>query len=235
MPLPTRADALRDEPTVGLRERKKAQTRQHISDTATRLFLNRGFDEVTVAEIAAGADVSVKTVFNYFGSKEDLLFDREDEWVACVGALAASAPEVGIVPLLLRDVGVRYPALPFGEWAQFTDRAAESRRRFYRLVHEHEGLHARLLVMHARMAANTRSVVARALGRDEDDPAALAAGELVHAAYTCTGREFTRCLLGSIAPAETARRAIAAGTEALSRVQIAYAGTPIVDGPPPAP
>ena len=49
----------------GLRERKKRQTRQHISDMATGLFLERGFDAVTIAEIAGAADVSVNTVYNY--------------------------------------------------------------------------------------------------------------------------------------------------------------------------
>ncbi|MFF8724915.1 TetR/AcrR family transcriptional regulator [Streptomyces sp. NPDC015171] len=60
----------------GLRERKKRQTRQYISDVATGLFLERGFDAVTVAEIADAADVSVNTVYNYFPAKEDLFFDR---------------------------------------------------------------------------------------------------------------------------------------------------------------
>ncbi|MFD7610878.1 TetR/AcrR family transcriptional regulator [Streptomyces sp. NPDC059828] len=60
----------------GLRERKKRQTRQHISDMATGLFLERGFDAVTIAEIAEAADVSVNTVYNYFPAKEDLFFDR---------------------------------------------------------------------------------------------------------------------------------------------------------------
>ncbi|GAA4900332.1 TetR/AcrR family transcriptional regulator [Streptomyces coeruleoprunus] len=60
----------------GLRERKKRQTRQHISDVATDLFLERGFDAVTMAEIARVADVSVNTVYNYFPAKEDLFLDR---------------------------------------------------------------------------------------------------------------------------------------------------------------
>ncbi len=60
----------------GLRERKKRQTRQHISDVATGLFLERGFDAVTVAEVAEAADVSVNTVYNYFPAKEDLFLDR---------------------------------------------------------------------------------------------------------------------------------------------------------------
>jgi AcrR family transcriptional regulator len=62
-----------------LRESKKRETRQRLSDIATRLFFARGFDAVTVEEIAAAANVSKMTVFNYFSRKEDLLFDREDE------------------------------------------------------------------------------------------------------------------------------------------------------------
>ncbi|MFF3391653.1 TetR/AcrR family transcriptional regulator [Streptomyces sp. NPDC002669] len=62
--------------TEGLRERKKRQARQHISDLATGLFLERGFVPVTVAEIAELANVSVNTVYNYFPAKEDLFLDR---------------------------------------------------------------------------------------------------------------------------------------------------------------
>jgi len=60
--------------TVGLRERKKQQTRQQIFEAARALFETKGFDQVSVAEIARAADVSEVTVFNYFPTKEDLFY-----------------------------------------------------------------------------------------------------------------------------------------------------------------
>jgi AcrR family transcriptional regulator len=65
----------------GLRERKKAETRLAIADVATSLFIERGFDRVTIAEVAEAANVSVNTIFNYFAAKEDLFFDRAEEVV----------------------------------------------------------------------------------------------------------------------------------------------------------
>lgn len=65
-------------PEEGLRERKKRLTRQLLSDTATIMFVARGFDQVTIAEIAAACGVSEKTVWNYFPAKETLLLDVED-------------------------------------------------------------------------------------------------------------------------------------------------------------
>src|SRR3954471_16141512 len=72
---------------VGLRETKKLQTREAIADKAMQLFATRGFDHVTVAEVAAAAGVSEKTVFNYFPTKEDLFYD---EVPARAAALAAA-------------------------------------------------------------------------------------------------------------------------------------------------
>jgi AcrR family transcriptional regulator len=66
----------------GLRERKKQQTRELIAETARRLFSERGFERVSVAEIARAADVAEKTVFNYFPTKEDLVYWRLESFEA---------------------------------------------------------------------------------------------------------------------------------------------------------
>src|SRR5207302_3200273 len=67
-------------PATGLREAKKRETRQLISDHATRLFIVQGFEETTVAEIAVAARVAKKTVTNYFARKEDLALDHQEEF-----------------------------------------------------------------------------------------------------------------------------------------------------------
>ena len=64
---------------IGRRERKKAATRKNISDVATTLFLERGFDNVSIREVADAADVSPTTVFAHFSQKEALVFDEDDE------------------------------------------------------------------------------------------------------------------------------------------------------------
>ncbi|MEV6978005.1 TetR family transcriptional regulator [Kitasatospora sp. NPDC093806] len=70
-----------DEAKLGLRERKKRQTAIRLWQTAVRLFAERGFDEVSVAEIAAAAEVSKMTVFNYFPSKEDLVLGPMEQHI----------------------------------------------------------------------------------------------------------------------------------------------------------
>ena len=64
---------------MGLREIKKAKTKRTISDLATQMFMERGFNEVTIAEIAQKAEVSVATIFNYFPTKESLVFEENGE------------------------------------------------------------------------------------------------------------------------------------------------------------
>jgi AcrR family transcriptional regulator len=81
---------------MGLRERKKEQTRRLITETAWRLFTDRGFDHVTVAEIAREAQVALATVFNYFPTKEDLFYSRleafETRLLEAVSAREAGEP-----------------------------------------------------------------------------------------------------------------------------------------------
>src|SRR6202042_480567 len=80
----------------GLRERKKRLLRQQLTDTATELFVERGFDAVSVAEIAAACDVSVKTVFNYFPTKESLILDRP---AATMDALRSGLADPALTPV----------------------------------------------------------------------------------------------------------------------------------------
>ncbi|WP_433332786.1 TetR family transcriptional regulator [Spirillospora sp. CA-294931] len=83
---------------AGLRERKKRQTRRAISDAALRLFAERGYEETTIADIAAAAEVSPRTFFSYFPSKEDVVFAELDDRMAEVAEGLADPPP-GEAPL----------------------------------------------------------------------------------------------------------------------------------------
>ena len=84
--------------TEGLRERKKRQTREAIAQAAMALFVEHGFDAVTVADVARAADVSEKTVFNYFPAKEDLvLLGGEERRAALIEAIRTRPAGASIV------------------------------------------------------------------------------------------------------------------------------------------
>ena len=121
----------------GRRERKKRQTRQVISDVATTLFLERGFDAVTVAEVARAADVAVQTVFNHFPTKEDLFFDEQGWWrgpARSIREAPAGADPVDVLEAsYLAGIRQRLDVGHLATWKQFTrtieDSAALQARR----------------------------------------------------------------------------------------------------------
>jgi AcrR family transcriptional regulator len=129
-------------PVLGRRERKKAATRKALADAALALFLERGFDQVTVAEIAEAADVSVTTLFKHFPSKEALVFDedsaQEAELVAAVRDRDPGAPLLDALQAFLvarfadADSVLRDPDLArFRELASSTPSVREYGRRMW--------------------------------------------------------------------------------------------------------
>jgi AcrR family transcriptional regulator len=90
--------------TSGLRERRKRETRQAISDIATGMFAARGYDQVTIAEIAAAAGVAKMTVTNYFPRKEDLVFDQAEGLIRQLAeVIATRAPGESLLAAVRRD------------------------------------------------------------------------------------------------------------------------------------
>src|ERR1700684_997662 len=93
--------------STGLRERRKQETRQAISDVATEMFVARGFDEVTIAQVADAAGVAKMTVTNYFPRKEDLVFDRAEGVIGHLAeVVAARPPGESMLTAIRRDYAV---------------------------------------------------------------------------------------------------------------------------------
>jgi AcrR family transcriptional regulator len=88
---------------IGLRERKKRRTRQHIADTAARLFGERGYEHVSVLDVAEAAEVSEQTVYNYFPTKQDLVFDREGDLSDRLTELVRTRPAGASPAAAIRD------------------------------------------------------------------------------------------------------------------------------------
>ena len=89
--------------TTGLRELKKARTRRLIADTAARLFAERGYEHVAVSDVARAAEVAEQTVYNYFGTKEQLVTDREQQIQDRLCALIRSRPPAATPAAAIRE------------------------------------------------------------------------------------------------------------------------------------
>jgi AcrR family transcriptional regulator len=98
-----RADEDRD-PNEGLRERKKRRVRQKISDVATAMFLVHGFDNVTVAQIAAACEVAEQTLFNYFTTKESMFFDRSEPMINAVADAVRERRSASLIEVVVQSI-----------------------------------------------------------------------------------------------------------------------------------
>lgn len=159
----------------GLRDRKKTQTRQAISNIATRLFIERGFENVSVAEIAREAAVSRKTVFNYFPRKEDLVFDREQEGLALVEEALASrgrrSPLKAFQALMRHLLDSGHPLF----------RIDAQPVEFWQAVTQSPALKARACELQVSLADDLAALLAAAVGNTPSDPDARLAATMLMA------------------------------------------------------
>jgi AcrR family transcriptional regulator len=153
---------------VGLRETKKLNQRRELADQAMRLFVERGFDRVTVADVAAAANVSQKTVYNYFPTKEDLFFDEiPAREAAIVEAIRGRGADESILGALRR--------LQVGECARLSSPGFAT---FARIIEESPALQAKELEVMAHFSQVVASAIESEVGVDARD-ARIAAGLLI--------------------------------------------------------
>jgi len=183
-----------DVAALPLRDRKRVLTRQSILAAAERLFEERGFDRVTVAEIADAANVSVKTLFVYFRSKEDLVFT--DTWLLdlCLDALRTrpegTSPGEAItraLAALLRDD---------------TQTVSDGIEGFHRGYADSAALHSRLLRMWGQYEDALTAALAAEAGAAPDPAKRLRAIRLIGILRTLTSAEL-RAAIDGLSPEES--------------------------------
>jgi AcrR family transcriptional regulator len=146
---------------IGLRERKKQQTRDEIARAAMELFAERGFDAVTVAEVADAAGVSEKTVFNYFPGKEDLVFPSGEQRVLDLLDSIRERPQgASVVEPFRRATHAFLDQVAKGDVEDIVARP--------RLVMQSEALRARLFLWWEQEATLLAPVIADAVGAGQD-------------------------------------------------------------------
>ncbi|MFP3991606.1 TetR family transcriptional regulator [Streptomyces sp. E11-3] len=191
---------------MGLRERKKRRMYQEVSETAIALFLEKGFDRVSVAEVAAAAEISKPTLFRYFPAKEDLVLhrfaDHEGEAARVVAGRAAGQSPLDALELHFRDgLERRDPVTGLSD--------APDVLAFHRLLYGTPSLVARLYAYQGR----AEEVLAAALG--DGVAARLAAGQVVAVQRVLAEENWRRIAAGESADA------VAPGAAAAARVAFA--------------
>jgi len=180
--------------TMGLRETKKLRMRQEIADKAMALFAKRGFDKVTVAEVAEAAGISEKTVFNYFPTKEDLFYDEVPQRsAAMVEAVRNRRPGESIAAALERLQSRNCDRLCSPGFATFA-----------RIIEESPALQAKELEIMARYTEALTGAIAEELGVHELD-ARVAANVLVSVQWQHFRNARGHALAGRHGPAAARR------------------------------
>jgi AcrR family transcriptional regulator len=187
----------------GLRQRKKRIMRQMISDTATAMFLERGFEEVRVAEVAAACGVSEKTVYNYFPTKESLLLDREEAMTAAVKYAfgprsALRSPVDAAVDLITRDLQQLYGHLE----AHHPPVDLAMVQRFSELVERTPALRVAQQDMMERLVDVAAEAMAARAGIDPGDPEPQIAAHAIIGLWRVQFRAMRRYSDGARSPSE---------------------------------
>ena len=161
---------------LGLREIKKQETRQLISDQATRLFIAQGFEHTTIAEIAVAARVAKKTVTNYFARKEDLALDHQDAFIASLAqAVASRRTGESALAALRRDFAAAVEAQdPVAGFAG---------SEFTRMIAESPTLTVCLRNLHDQREQALADTLAEAVGAEPDDITVRTAAGLLGAVH----------------------------------------------------
>ena len=203
------------------RSRKRLAMRQGISNAATRLFIERGFDHVTVDQIADAADVGRMTVFNHFPRKEDMFFDRDKEGREILRE-ALRKRDLGVAPieayrlLAHRLIAERSPYFSFFAQGQ----------GFIETIEGSETLKARARAIRDELAEVVAVALAECLGRDPTDPDAHLAAGLLLATWTVAFIQAHR-IFRQTKDAEQAKAAFLALVDKASMgLKAAMAGTP---------
>ena len=209
---------------MSLRARKKERTRREISDVATRLFAERGFERVTLVDIADEAEVSVKTIFNHFGSKEDLFFDRMDEFRDGLVTTITRRPEGTTVLGAMRELlTANLVPFPGSGWDGFdVPERYEEFRRYRATEARSPALRARRAIVVRDIGEHLEGVVAAEFGRNAGDVTVRSLVAMLLATMTLRDAVLETAVLDRCPPAEVRRRVIAVVDEAFARLGAAY-------------